>query len=91
MIDKIDVPLLIISGENDVFALPKYAKRLYKKATSTDKTIAIIRNARHSHVRYDNKYEFDYVVSNFLLKVEISERMNRFNNFSVVLTLFGSL
>ena len=66
MIDKIDVPLLIISGEKDVFALPKYAKKLYQKATTKDKTIAIIKDARHSHVRYDNKYEFDYVVTNFL-------------------------
>ncbi len=66
MIDKIDVPLLIINGEDDVFALPKYATNLYNLAASKDKTLAIIPNARHSHVRYDNKYEYDYVVYNFL-------------------------
>ena len=66
MIDKIDIPLLIISGEKDVFALPKYAQKLYDKATSKDKTIAFIKDARHSHVRYDNKEEFDDVVTNFL-------------------------
>ncbi len=71
MINKIDVPLLIISGEKDVFALPKYAKKLYEKSISKDKYLSIIKNARHSHVRYDNKYEYDYVVSNFLKKYSI--------------------
>ena len=66
MIKKIDVPLMIISGEKDIFALPKYAIKLYNLAGSKDKKLSIIKNGRHSHVRYDNKTDFDYEVSSFL-------------------------
>ncbi len=66
MIKDIHVPLMIISGEKDVYALPKYAKKLYMLSGSTDKRLAIIKNARHSHVRYDNKIDYDYEVSTFL-------------------------
>ena len=66
MVKNFNVPLLIISGENDIFALPEYAKKLFETARSDDKYLAIIPHARHSHVRYDNKAEFDAVVSDFL-------------------------
>ena len=70
MVQNIRVPMLLINGEDDIFALPKYAKKLYEKAGSSSKTLALIHGARHSHTRYDNKPEFDYQVSNFLHNIK---------------------
>lgn len=72
MIPNIKVPLLIISGEKDNYALPKYALKLFYLSGSEDKHIAIIKNARHSHVRYDNTLDFDNEVTTFLSNLKTS-------------------
>lgn len=66
MIEKIKVPTLILSGELDKFALPKYAKKLYEKSGAEIKRLIYIKNARHSHVRYDNTVDYDKAVLTFL-------------------------
>lgn len=70
MIKHIDVPLLMISGKLDKFALPKYAQKLFELSASKNKQIVYIENARHSHVRYDNQLDYDKAIYSFLTKLE---------------------
>lgn len=68
LISNIKVRTLILSGEDDIFALPKKAEKLYKKCGSVEKYLVSIPNARHSHLRYFNKEVFDKAVLTFLTK-----------------------
>lgn len=66
MVDKINVPILFLSGTKDIFALPSEAKMMFNKCSSKDKKLVYIENGRHSHLRYDNKKSYDDAVINFL-------------------------
>ena len=66
LIKKINCSVLILTGEKDIFAISKEAFKMYETCPSKDKHIALIKNARHSHLRYDNKVEFDKAVVDFL-------------------------
>lgn len=68
LIKDVKVPLLIISGNLDKFAVPENAEKMFASAGSSDKKIVHIANARHSHVRYDNKADYDEAVVDFLSK-----------------------
>ena len=64
--DKIHVPTLFLSGAKDIFAIPSEAKLMYEKCASKDKKLVYIENGRHSHLRYDNKKDYDDAVKTFL-------------------------
>lgn len=66
LIKEINPSLLIISGTKDIFAISKEAKAMFESSPSKDKQFALINNGRHSHLRYDNREEYDNVVINFL-------------------------
>ena len=70
MIKNVKVPTLIISGELDKFALPKNAQKLYDASGAEFKRLVYIKNARHSHVRYDNTKDYDETVINFLNEIK---------------------
>lgn len=58
--------LLVLSGTKDKFALPSEAKKMFLASLSSDKKLCYISEARHSHLRYDNKKEYDNAVVDFL-------------------------
>ncbi len=58
--------ILILSGTKDIFALPKEAKKMFLSCPSLDKKLVYIENGRHSHLRYDNKKEYDISIIDFL-------------------------
>lgn len=66
MIKHIKVPLLMICGSLDKFALPKYAQKLFELSASEKKKLVYVNNARHSHVRYDNPNVYDASIYDFL-------------------------
>lgn len=66
IIKTIKPELLVLSGENDKFAYSEEARIMCKSCLSIDKTFALIKNGRHSHLRYDNKNDYDEAVINFL-------------------------
>lgn len=66
LIKDIHIPILFLSGIEDKFALPKEAKKMYELCPSNDKQLIYINNARHSHLRYDNKSEYDNALITFL-------------------------
>ncbi|HBF67896.1 MAG TPA: hypothetical protein DDW20_01050 [Firmicutes bacterium] len=66
MVDKINVPVLFLSGEKDIFAIPSEAMMMFNKCSSKDKKIVFVPEGRHSHLRYDNKPLYDKEVVSFL-------------------------
>lgn len=60
------VPTLFLTGEKDKFAIPAEAHKLYELCGSKNKQIFEIKNARHSHLRYDNLEDYERFVIPFL-------------------------
>ncbi len=69
MIKNIHVPTLILSGELDKFAIPKEAKEMFERSPAKKKQFHIIKNARHSHLRYDNTEAYENFVVSFLQSI----------------------
>lgn len=66
LIKMINCSLLVLTGEKDIFAISKEAYKMVETCPSKDKNIVLIKNARHSHLRYDNKVDYDKAVIGFL-------------------------
>ncbi len=70
LIDKVKVPTLFLTGELDKFAVPFEANKLYELCGAKQKEIHLIKNARHSHLRYDNLEDYNKVVIPFLKTID---------------------
>ena len=70
LIDKVKVPTLFLTGELDKFAISKEAYKLYDLCGSKQKQIHLIKNARHSHLRYDNLKDYNEAVIPFLKSID---------------------
>ena len=66
LIKKINCSILVLTGEKDIFAVKEEAYKMFETCPSKDKQIALIKNGRHSHLRYDNKVDYDKAVTEFL-------------------------
>lgn len=63
---NINVPVLFLSGEKDIYALTKETKKMYDRCASKNKVFAFIKNGRHSHLKYDNQKDYEEAVISFL-------------------------
>lgn len=70
LIDKVKVPTLFLTGELDKFAVSSEAYKLYDLCGASRKEIHLIKNARHSHLRYDNLVEYEKCVIPFLKSID---------------------
>ena len=70
LVSKVSVPTLFLTGELDKFAIPEEAYKLYELSGAKNKQIVKIKNARHSHLRYDNLEDYDKAVIPFLESIE---------------------
>lgn len=70
LVDKVTVPTLFLTGELDKFAVPFEANKLYELCGAKQKEIHLIKNARHSHLRYDNLEDYNKVVIPFLKSID---------------------
>lgn len=70
LIDKVKVPTLFLTGELDKFAISKETYKLYDLCGSKQKQIHLIKNARHSHLRYDNLKDYNEAVIPFLKSID---------------------
>ena len=70
IIDKVKVPTLFLTGELDKFAVPSEAYKLYDLCGAESKQIHLIKNARHSHLRYDNLKDYNEAVIPFLKSID---------------------
>ena len=66
----VKVPTLFLTGELDKFAIPEEAYKLYDLCGAKNKQIFKIKNARHSHLRYDNLVDYEKAVIPFLKSID---------------------
>ena len=67
-IGDIDLPVLFIWGDKDVYCLPEKSKILFEKCGSKDKQLEWFEGAEHSRVRLNNEKRYDTLVSDFLAR-----------------------
>lgn len=71
VIDKLDVPLLMLHSKKDLYSRPEFAEKLYEKAGTTTKEIVWFDEGKHSMVRINNMEKYDKAINNFLDKIDI--------------------
>ena len=67
-INDMEVPVLFIWGDKDVYCLPEKSKILFEKCGSQDKQLEWFEGAEHSRVRLNNEERYDALVSGFLAR-----------------------
>ena len=71
VIDKLDVPLLMLQSKKDIYSLPENAEKLYNKAGSKVKELVLFDKGKHSMVRINNMEKYDNSINNFLDKLDL--------------------
>ena len=68
MIDKYDMPLLMLHGKSDLYSLPIEAQKLFDKCPSEQKSIVWFEGGKHSQLRYQDTELYDRSISDFIDK-----------------------
>lgn len=69
VIDKLQVPLLMLHGKQDVYSLPEKAEELFEKCQSKKKEIVWFEEGEHSQLRITNEERYDEAIKDFLRRV----------------------
>ncbi|MGN0452644.1 MAG: alpha/beta hydrolase [Ruminococcus sp.] len=68
-INKISVPLLVLSGKKDVFSLPEKTETLFAKCSSKKKRLVWFDEGSHSHLRIHAQEKYDNEIIKFISEV----------------------
>ncbi len=68
VIHRLDRPILMLHGTEDLYSLPEDAKKLYEKCGSTQKQIVWFEGGSHSLLRYADAEKYDDAIKDFLTK-----------------------
>ena len=68
-IGDLDLPVLFMWGDKDVYCLPEKSKELFEKCGSNNKQLEWFEGAEHSRVRLFDEERYDALVSDFLARV----------------------
>ena len=71
VIDKLEVPLLMLHSKKDLYSRPEFAEKLYEKAGSSIKELVWFDSGKHSMVRINNMEQYDKSINNFLDKINL--------------------
>lgn len=66
VIEGLKKPLLMLHGEDDIYSVPAYAKRLYDLAGSEQKRLVWFPGGRHSMLRFLDSKTYDDAICAFL-------------------------
>ena len=66
VIDRLDCPILMLHGTNDLYSLPSEAEKLYAKCGSRQKKIVWFEGGSHSLLRYADAGKYDAAIKEFL-------------------------
>ena len=66
VIGKLDKPILMMHGRQDIFSLPEYAEEMYNICGSDKKTFVWFDEGTHSMLRSLDTQKYDAVIKNFL-------------------------
>lgn len=69
VIDRLDVPLLMLHSREDMYSTPEYAAKLFERAGTPDKRIVWFEHGRHSMLRITDTDRYDGAISEFLASV----------------------
>lgn len=72
-IRKIDTPLLMLCGRQDISSLPAYCEKLFKACKSRRKELVWFERGAHSHLRIADEDKYDASIKEFIngLKQEV--------------------
>lgn len=70
IIDKLDKPLLMLHGKEDIYSTPEYAEKLYDKAGTTEKELVWFEHGRHSMLRVTDTERYDNAIAEFLERLK---------------------
>ena len=71
VIDKLDVPLLMLHSKEDTYSTPDYAEKLFEKAGSKKKKLVWFDHGRHSMLRITNTQSYDEAIEEFLAELPV--------------------
>ena len=66
VIDKLDIPLLMLHSKEDIYSTPEYAQKLYDKAGSGHKELVWFEHGRHSMLRITDTELYDSSIKKFI-------------------------
>ena len=66
IIDKLNIPLLMLHSKEDIYSTPDFAQKLYDKAGTAVKRIVWFEHGRHSMLRYTDTKLYDKSIKNFI-------------------------
>ena len=69
VIDKLEVPLLMLHSKEDKFSKPDFAVKLYEKAGSKIKHLEWFDHGAHSMIRINNMEHYDKAINAFIEKI----------------------
>ena len=69
VIEKLNVPLLMLHSKEDIYSTPEYAQKLYDLAGTKDKKIVWFEHGRHSMLRITDTELYDTSIESFLLSL----------------------
>ena len=67
VIDRLEVPLLMLHSKEDLYSLPEEAQKLYDKCNS-EKQLEWFEHGKHSQLRYTDGEHYDSAVRAFIEK-----------------------
>lgn len=65
-IRRIDTPMLMLSGKEDISSLPIYCDKIYNACGSRRKKLVWFEHGAHSHLRIANEEQYDRSIKDFL-------------------------
>ena len=69
VIPKLDKPLLMLHGREDIYSTPEFAEKLYALAGCEEKELVWFDHGRHSMLRITDTELYDRSIAEFLLKL----------------------
>lgn len=69
VIEKLDVPLLMLHGRKDIYSTPEYAQKLFKLAGSEKKRLSWFDEGTHSMLRVTDPEAYDAEIEKFLCEI----------------------
>lgn len=69
VIQKLDLPILMLHGREDIYSLPSRAEELYALCGSKNKKLVWFPKGGHSQLRYTDTAAYDSAVSDFIARI----------------------
>lgn len=69
VIEKLDVPLLMLHGKKDIYSTPEYAQKLFNLAGSEKKRLSWFDEGTHSMLRVTDPKAYDAEIEKFLCEI----------------------